>query len=244
MNKKAIAIVPSAGLGKRFDAKIRKTFAAVHDVPLLVHTLRRLAAERSITEIIPVLRKQDIENGFQFINEYQVEKVTRIARGGKERQDSIHNALMLLDQNGSNPDSIVLIHDGVRPFIPEGLIASLISGLKTFDGVIPGIPVKETIKEVAPDGSVISTVNRERFRSVQTPQAFTFSTIKRAYDSAYAQGYYATDDAALVERIGGRVKIISGSPYNIKVTTPEDLEMVEWILTSSNRLNCLNRSSG
>jgi len=233
MKKKIIAIVPAAGLGRRFDAKTKKTFAAVHDTPLLVHTLKRLAREEAISEIIPVLGEQDIENGFQLIKAYRLKKIKRIARGGQERQDSINNALKLLEQNGTGPDSVVLIHDGVRPFIPEGLVPSLISEIRNFDGVIPGIPVKETIKEVAPDSTVMSTVNRERFRSIQTPQAFTFGVIRKAYDAAYAEGFYATDDAALVERMGGNVKIIAGSPFNIKVTTPEDMEMVEWILTKT-----------
>jgi 2-C-methyl-D-erythritol 4-phosphate cytidylyltransferase len=235
--KKIIAIVPAAGLGRRFDVKIRKTFAAVRGVPLLVYTLKRLAEEEAITEIIPVLAEQDIENGFQLVKTYHLEKIKRIARGGEERQDSINNALKLLEQNGTDPDSIILIHDGVRPFIPEGLIPSLISELRSFDGVIPGIPVKETLKEVAPDSTVVSTVNRERFRSVQTPQSFTFGMIRKAYDAAYAQGLYATDDAALVERMGGIVKIIGGSPFNIKVTTPEDMDMVEWILRNHQTLN-------
>lgn len=235
MSEKAIAIVPAAGLGRRFDVKIKKTFAAVRGVPLLVYTLKRLAEEEAITEIIPVLAEQDIENGFQLVREYRLEKIKRIARGGEERQDSINNALKLLERNGTGPDSIILIHDGVRPFIPEKLIPSLIIELRSFDGVVPGIPVKETIKEVASDSTVVSTVNREKFRSIQTPQSFTFGMIREAYDAAYAQGFYATDDAALVERMGGNVKIIAGSPYNIKVTTPEDMDMVEWILTKTVR---------
>jgi 2-C-methyl-D-erythritol 4-phosphate cytidylyltransferase len=128
-----------------------------------------------------------------------------------------------------------LIHDGVRPFIPEGLIEKLIEELKNYDGAIPGLPVKETLKEAALDGTVISTVDRERFWTVQTPQAFYFDTIKKAYDAAYTKGFYATDDAALVERLGGRVKIVTGSPLNIKVTTPEDRDMVEHLLAKENR---------
>ncbi|RJQ51042.1 MAG: 2-C-methyl-D-erythritol 4-phosphate cytidylyltransferase [Nitrospiraceae bacterium] len=233
---KIIAIVPAAGLGRRFDAKIKKTFVAVHGMPLLVHTLKRLAGEEVISEIIPVLGEQDAGNGFQLLKEHRLEKIKRIAPGGKERQDSINNALKLLEGDRTAPDSIILIHDGVRPFIPPGLIASLSGWLKNFDGVIPGIPLKETLKEIASDGSVLSTVNRERFRSIQTPQAFTFKVLKNAYDAAFAEGFYATDDAALVERTGGKVKIVPGSPYNIKVTTPEDLEMMEWILGKSHNM--------
>jgi len=231
MGKEIIAIVPSAGLGKRFNASIKKTFADLEGIPLLIHTLKRLSSEGLITEIIPVLGKDDIGHGYQMVENFGLGKIKLIASGGKERQDSVFNALNLLKENGAPLDSIILIHDGVRPFIPEGLVEKLIGGLNNSDGVVPGLPVKETLKEVSSDGTVTSTVNREKLWSIQTPQAFTFSVIKRAYDAAYAAGFYATDDAALVERIGGRVKIIPGSPYNIKVTTPEDMGMVEHIIT-------------
>ncbi|MBI5740418.1 MAG: 2-C-methyl-D-erythritol 4-phosphate cytidylyltransferase [Nitrospirae bacterium] len=230
MEKKIIAVVPSAGLGKRFNASFKKTFADLEGIPLLIHTLKGLSSEELITEIVPVLGKDDVGLGYQMVENFGLEKIERIAPGGKERQDSIYNALNLLKENGTSPDSIILIHDGVRPFIPEGLIKNLITEVQTSDGVIPGLPVKETLKEVSADGMIVSTVNREKLWSIQTPQAFTFGVIRKAYDAAYAEGHYATDDAALVERTGGRVKIIPGSPYNIKVTTPEDLEMVEWII--------------
>ncbi len=230
MKNKIIAIVPAAGLGKRFNASIKKTFVNLKGVPLLIHTLIRLCEEKVITEVIPVLLEEDIDNGFQMVKKYNMKKIKRIAAGGKERQDSIYNALKLLEKNGTGPNNIVLIHDGVRPFIPKGLIELLIAELKNADGVIPGIPVKETLKEAAADCIVISTVNREKFWAVQTPQAFFFRVIKKAYDTAYTESFYATDDAALVEKIGCRVKIIPGSAYNIKVTTPEDMEMLEWIL--------------
>jgi 2-C-methyl-D-erythritol 4-phosphate cytidylyltransferase len=235
MSKKIIAIVPAAGLGKRFKAPVKKTFVDLKGVPLIIHTLMRLCEEKVITEVVPVLGGEDIDNGFDLIRQYGLRKIRRIAPGGNERQDSIYNALKLLEQNGIESGSIILIHDGVRPFIPEGLIEKLIEELKNYDGAIPGFPVKETLKEAALDGTVISTVDRERFWTVQTPQAFYFDTIKKAYDAAYTKGFYATDDAALVERLGGRVKIVTGSPLNIKVTTPEDRDMVEHLLAKENR---------
>ncbi len=234
MNK-IIAIVPAAGLGKRFKSPVKKTFVDLKGIPLIIHTLMRLCEEKVITEVVPVLGGEDIDNGFDLIRQYGLHKIRRIAPGGKERQDSIYNALKLIEQNGIESGSILLIHDGVRPFIPEGLIEKLIEELKNYDGAIPGLPVKETLKEAALDGTVISTVDRERFWTVQTPQAFYFDTIKKAYDAAYTKGFYATDDAALVERLGGRVKIVPGSPLNIKVTTPEDRDMVEHLLAKEDR---------
>ena len=225
MEESIIAIVPAAGLGKRFDRSRRKTFVHVNTVPLLAHTLMRLHREDAITEIIPVLRNEDIEYGKELASEYELHKIRKIACGGNERQDSIYNALKMIDS-----DQLVLIHDGVRPVIPEGTIANLVRGLMGVDGVIPGRPSKETLKEVDNDSLVVSTVNRQKIRAVQTPQLFRYALIRKAYDQAYKKGLYATDDAALVEAMGGNIRVIPGSPYNIKVTVPEDMDMVEFFL--------------
>lgn len=235
MNKALIAIVPSAGLGKRFDASGRKTFVNIDGIPLLIYTLKRLHSENSIAEIIPVLRQEDIDIGFELLKEYNLDKIKRIAPGGPERQDSIYNALRLIEEDriDTYANNYVLIHDGVRPYIPVGMIENLFDEIKDVDGVIPGIPVKDTIKEIDSEGIVVSTLNRVKVRAVQTPQFFSFKVIKEAYDKAFEDGFYATDDAALVERIGGKVRIIAGSPFNIKVTTPEDLKMVEYLLQNN-----------
>lgn len=235
MEKRIIAIVPSAGLGKRFDASRRKTFVSLDKTPLFIYTLKRLHREKAVTEIIPVLRQEDIERGMEMIREYDLHKIRQIAPGGRERQDSIYNALKLIEKTGgdSYQESIILIHDGVRPFIPEGTIETLLDQFRHVDGAAPGIPPKDTLKRISPDGIISETVNREDIRAIQTPQAFSFKIIKKAYDAAYKRGFYATDDAALVEATGGRVKIIEGSPLNIKVTTPEDLEMVKYFLERS-----------
>jgi 2-C-methyl-D-erythritol 4-phosphate cytidylyltransferase len=237
MKKKIIAIVPAAGLGKRFSVSFRKPFVNLNGIPLLIHTLKRLHDVKSITEIIPVLRQQDIKRGFEMVKTYRLDKIKQIVPGGQERQDSVYNALKLLDRVDSYRESLILIHDGVRPLISSKLIEKLIKGIKGFDGVVPGIPVKETLKEVATDGIVISTVKREKFWTIQTPQIFPIEVIKKAYDRAHADGFYATDDAALVERIGGRVKIILGNPFNIKVTTPEDFDMIKLLLMKRDLLN-------
>ncbi|RJR14603.1 MAG: 2-C-methyl-D-erythritol 4-phosphate cytidylyltransferase [Nitrospiraceae bacterium] len=232
MDIKIIAIVPSAGLGKRFDPSRRKTFVSINGVPLLIYTLRRLHNEGSIAEIIPVIREEDTDRFNEMAKHYHLDRIRRIAPGGAERQDSIYNALRLIDMDGTDHyrNSYVLIHDGVRPYIPEGMVDKLLYEIKDVEGVIPGVPLKDTIKEIDAEGKVVSTLDRDRVRAVQTPQFFSFRVIKKAYDKAYEDGFYGTDDAALVERAGGRVRIIEGSPFNIKVTTPEDLKMVEFLL--------------
>lgn len=231
MDRKIVAIVPAAGIGRRFDSSKRKTFTGLDGVPLFVHTLQRLHREEAVTHILPVLRKQDIKEGLGLTSDHNLSKIKQIAPGGRERQDSIYNALKLLDpERAVGRDSIILIHDGARPFIPEGTIETLIEELNGFDGAAPGIPARETLKEVSSEGTVVSTVNRDKIWAIQTPQVFSFTVIMDAYARAYADGFYATDDAALVERVGGRIRIIPGSPYNIKITTREDLKILEYLL--------------
>lgn len=232
MEEAIVAIVPAAGLGRRFDLSRRKTFVNIDETPLLAHTLLRLHKEESITEIIPVLRKEDMQYGKELVREFKLSKVNTIAEGGEERQDSIYNALQMISH-----DPLVLIHDGVRPVIPEGTIQILVNELDGVDGVIPGRPVRDTLKEVTEDGIVSTTLNRQKIRAVQTPQLFRYNIIKKAYDQAYEKRLYATDDAALVEDMGGRIRVIPGSPYNIKVTVPEDMDMVEFYLMKERQQN-------
>lgn len=235
MDKKATAIVPSAGKGKRFDSFKRKTFIDLNGIPLLIQTLKRLHELKSVKEIIPVLRSEDIERGYELAGNHGLYKIKRIVEGGEERQDSVYNGLKSIEGDG-----LVIIHDGVRPIIPDGLIERLLKEIKGFDGIAPGIPLRETVKIVDDDGMVINTVRRDGLWSIQTPQVFPLHIIKRAYQTAFEEGYHATDDTALIERIGGRVKIIIGSPFNIKVTTPEDLEIVEFLINRNFKIKNKN----
>jgi len=232
MGGKAIAIVPAAGVGRRFDPETIKTFVPLDDMPVLAHTIKRLHNEEAVHEILPVLRKEDIDSGYEMAKEFNFTKVNQIAAGGVERQDSIFNALKLLEEREIPlpGETLILIHDGARPLIPKGLIKMLAEEIENFDAVVPGIQVKDTLKEVSPNGTVVSTLDRSVIRAVQTPQAFKFKTIKTAYERACSDQFYATDDAALVERMGGKVKIIEGDENNIKITTREDLKMAEDIL--------------
>jgi 2-C-methyl-D-erythritol 4-phosphate cytidylyltransferase len=173
-----------------------------------------------------------MEIGQRLLEEEGFPKIRRIAAGGKERQDSVYNGLKQIEDK----KSIVLIHDGVRPLISPRLVEDLIKQMsdairkkEKCDGIIPGVPVKDTIKETE-DGFVRKTLKRGSLWAVQTPQAFPCKKILKAYEEAAKEGYYATDDAALIERYGGTVKVIMGSYANIKITTPEDLCIAEALL--------------
>jgi 2-C-methyl-D-erythritol 4-phosphate cytidylyltransferase len=232
MDLKVVAIVPAAGIGKRFGSSEKKQFVTVADNPLLFYPLQVLHSIQSITEIIPVVRKEDMERCRKFTLAGMLSKIKKIAPGGSERQDSVYNALTLIQD-----DDLVLIHDGARPLVSPELIERLLQEIEDVDGVIPGIPVRDTLKQVDSQGYVLSTVRREDFWSIQTPQVFRCQLIKKAYEKAYENGFYGTDDAALVERIGGKVKVIPGDPLNIKVTTPEDMITVSHTITQRENRN-------
>ncbi len=161
------------------------------------------------------------------VERYGFKKVVGVIPGGKERQDSVRLALDML------PDScnMVVVHDGVRPFITAELVESVLSAASTEGAAVAGVPVKDTIKEVS-SGIVIRTVPRERLWSVQTPQAFRTDLLREAHEKAHGEGFYGTDDAALLERLGYSVAMVKGSFDNIKITTPEDMVFGEAIITA------------
>lgn len=233
MLSEIIAIVPAAGMGTRFHPSRKKSFSDLDGIPLVLHALTQLNISSLISEIIPVLRREDISRGYELARQNGLEKIQQIVEGGRERQDSVHNALQFLIKSGRAglQDSAVLIHDGARPIIPAGTVERLADALQNAGGAAPALPPRDTLKQISKDGFIVSTADRDEIRAIQTPQIFHFTILRTAYERAFQQGYYATDDAALLERIGARVKIIDGSPYNIKVTTQEDLEMVKCLLS-------------
>jgi 2-C-methyl-D-erythritol 4-phosphate cytidylyltransferase len=246
--RKVIAIIPAAGLGKRFGPDSNKPFLLLGGKPLIVWSLQQLETLPDITEIIPVLQLKDMEHGKETFEEYGITKIKKIAPGGRERQDSVRNGLKLVEDK----DCIVLIHDAARPLIQRDLMVSALKELATipfapaskaekdafngWDGVVLGVPLKDTIKE-AFDKVVHKTLKRDRLWAIQTPQVFHLRSISGAYEKAAEEGYYATDDSALIERYGGRIKIVMGSYENIKITTPEDLVIARALLKIQEKLS-------
>lgn len=215
-----IAVIPSAGMGKRFGAN--KPFVLLNGKPLFMYALEVFEAMESVKEIIPVMKTEDMEPALKLIEESGLRKVKKIAPGGKERQDSVYNGLKFIE----NKNCIVIIHDAARPIISIEMVESALKELGKFDGVILAVPPKDTIKE-SEDMTVKRTLKRENLWAVQTPQIFPYKTIMDAYIKAMKDKYYSTDDSALVELNGGKVKIVMGSYKNIKITTPEDISFAE-----------------
>lgn len=225
MRENIVAIVPSAGLGQRFGPDKNKPFYPLLGKPVCVWSLEILQGIGEITEIIPVLKEADMEAGAEVFERYNLSKIRKIAPGGRERQDSVYNGLKAVKGKAD----IVLIHDGARPLIETGIVRRALNSISGFEGVVVGVPVKDTIKEVS--GSLIKkTLKRDAIWAVQTPQVFLYSSLMKAYQQAMREEFYSTDDSALIERNGGKVKMVEGSYSNIKITTPDDIIVAELVL--------------
>jgi 2-C-methyl-D-erythritol 4-phosphate cytidylyltransferase len=220
-----VAIVPAAGLGKRFGQDRNKPFETLGGKPVIVWALEALEKMAEVREIIPVLKESDMQSGMKLFDAYRISKIRRAAPGGRERQDSVFNALRSIGETAP----VVLIHDGVRPLIEAGAVKSALAALSDCDGVVIAVPPKDTIKEIAGD-IVTRTLHRDALVAVQTPQVFRYQPLRDAYERAMKESFYATDDSAIVEWNGGRVRVVTGSYTNIKVTTPEDLVVAEAFL--------------
>jgi len=224
---KIAAIIPAGGAGIRMGQKIPKPYLSFASAPIVVHTLRVFQESDLIDDIFLVVQEKDkayVEE--DVIHPYSLNKVRAIIPGGKERQDSTHNALPFLQSD----HEIVVIHDGVRPLIEQALLERTIDAAIKDGAAIPGVPVKDTVKRVLPSGEVDMTIDRENLYLIQTPQAFRKEILAKAYEMAYKEQFYGTDDASLVERLGIPVKVIRGSYENIKITTPDDLLLAEYFV--------------
>jgi 2-C-methyl-D-erythritol 4-phosphate cytidylyltransferase len=194
---------------------------------MLAHTLLAFQRASEIDEIIPILSKEDMESCLRdIIEQFHLTKVKTLVVGGKERQDSVMNGLQKLEKDAS----VVLVHDGVRPFVTYQMIKESIDLARKGECVAVGVPLKDTVKEVDDKHIIRHTLERSRLWAIQTPQTFPVKILKRAYEESYKHSVYGTDDAMLVERAGGKVRVIMGSYSNIKITTPEDLILAEEIL--------------
>ncbi len=224
---KITALIPAAGMGRRMGKTVAKQFLPLGDKPMLAHTLLAFQRASEIDEIIPILSKEDMEHCLRdVIEQYHITKVKTLVVGGKERQDSVMNGLKKLEKDAS----VVLVHDGVRPFVTHEMIRECVEFVKKGECVVVGVPLKDTIKEVDDKGVVRHTLERSRLWAIQTPQAFPIKILRHAYEESYKQRILGTDDAMLVEQSGTRVRVIMGSYENIKITTPEDLVLAEEIL--------------
>ena len=239
---KVFAIIPAAGLGTRMapvssakDPKphLSKQFTELAGTPILIHTLRRFAVVDEVSEIWIALRENEIE-GFRERLQKETEAVRRkkieLVVGGEHRQQSVQHALNAIT---AGPDDIVLVHDAVRPLVTSEVIHEVIAAARKYGAAIAGLPAVDTVKQVdrTAEGAIIkATIPRASIVLAQTPQGFRYELIKKVFDEASADGFTGTDEASLAERAGHDVAVVMGSPRNIKITSPGDMELAEFYL--------------
>lgn len=242
---KVVVIIPAAGLGTRMapvpsakDAKAKKPhpskqFTELAGTPILIHTLRKFVAVPEVSEIWIALRENEIA-GFRERLEKEgrdiLQKKVELVEGGEHRQQSVEHAI---DAVKAAPDDIVLVHDAVRPFVTTEIIREVIEAAKKYGAAIAGLPAVDTVKQVerTAEGALIkATIPRAGVVLAQTPQGFRYEIIKKVFDEAAADGFMGTDEASLAERSGHEVAVVMGSPRNIKITTPSDMELAEFYL--------------
>jgi len=242
---KVIVIIPAAGLGalmapmpSAMDAKVKKPhpskqFSDLAGTPILIHTLRKFAGVDAVSEIWIALRESEIEGFRERLTKEAADvlkKKVELVAGGEHRQQSVEHAL-----NGVSAaaDDVVLVHDAVRPLVTAEIIHDVIEAAKKHGAALAALPAVDTVKQVerTADGAIVkATIPRAGVVLAQTPQGFHYSVIKKAFDEAAADGFMGTDEASLVERSGHEVVVVMGSPRNIKITNPGDMELAEFYL--------------
>src|ERR1700676_1251526 len=231
------AILPASGLGTRMGAETPKQFLELDGTPIVIHSLRRIAACPLITDIIVATRGDVLESLQSTIRAEKFAQFVRMVRGGDSRQDSVAQALREVPED----TEIVLVHDAVRPFVTVDQITRVIEEARKCQAAILGIPAMDTVKEVKraslPEdvALIIGTIPRERVVLAQTPQAFSTKLIKEAFASAQADGVNPSDEAGLVERIGPAGPVALGSEPNNKTPKPADMDLARFYLEQERR---------
>jgi 2-C-methyl-D-erythritol 4-phosphate cytidylyltransferase len=230
------AILPAAGLGTRMGAETPKQFLELDGVPVLLFTLRRLAACPAITGFVISTRGDEMDSVAASVASENLGRPVRVVRGGDTRQDSVANALAEVP----NDAELILVHDAVRPLVTRSQIECVIAAAAASGAAILGVPAMDTVKEVkraTPQGGgatdvalITATIPRERVVLAQTPQVFRASVLLEAFARARQDGVTASDEAGLVERLGRDVHVVAGSERNLKITRPGDIELAEFYL--------------
>ena len=218
------AIIPAAGYGKRLKSKILKPLVKINGKPLFIHTLSALAKVGSIQRIIIAVNQNGLDEFKRVLKKYKIKKEIFLVSGGETRRDSVNNCLKHISKDAD----FILVHDAVRPFVSRELIAKTIKAAKDNQAAICAVPSKSTLKRLTDDYEISETLERKNIWESQTPQVFKKDILIKAYKK-YG-GLDTTDDASLVEKIGIKVKVVLGSYFNIKITTPEDLVFARAIL--------------
>ncbi|MBZ0181652.1 MAG: 2-C-methyl-D-erythritol 4-phosphate cytidylyltransferase [Melioribacteraceae bacterium] len=217
---KKIVIIPSGGKGLRLGTDIPKQYVKVNNKELIAYTIDVFEQCDEIDEIVIAAQKDYFDLLNKIIKKYSFKKVLKIVEGGKERQDSVYNALSSL--SASNRD-LILVHDAARPLLPQKVLLSALQSAENFDNVVVGIKAKDTL--IKGSDSVLSYVDRSEIFYAQTPQIFRYGILKSAMEKAIRKSFIGTDESMLVHKASYKVKLVEGSVFNFKVTTKDDLDL-------------------
>lgn len=216
------AIIPAAGVGTRMKSSSPKQFIPLGDGSVLIHTLAKFAACTRVPSACVSLREADMPLFRRELKQRGLSDFARLVAGGAHRQESVYNGFRALDSG----TDIVVVHDGVRPFVEPAMIEAVIDAAVEKGSAIVALPCIDTVKQVERQ-RVVATLPREKIVMVQTPQAFRYDVLEEALERARADHYYASDESCLVERLGYPVTVLLGSERNIKITKPADLPLAE-----------------
>jgi 2-C-methyl-D-erythritol 4-phosphate cytidylyltransferase len=223
-------IVPAAGSGRRMAAAGPKALIPIGDTPILVRTLRTLQGCPEVDDIVVVARPGEGRDIGDALKGEGLDKVRKVIPGGDERQDSVRAGLAAL---AGGETGIVLVHDAARPFVEPETVAGVVAAAYEHGAAVAAVRSKDTVKIVRGEDFTAETPDRRTCWLAQTPQGFRMEIFSRAMESATVDRFYGTDDARLVERLGGNVIIVEGTYRNIKITTPEDLEMASFFVKTA-----------
>ncbi|MDP8224738.1 MAG: 2-C-methyl-D-erythritol 4-phosphate cytidylyltransferase [Candidatus Lernaella stagnicola] len=230
-----VAIVVAGGRGRRMRTDQAKQYIELEGKSILQRSLEAVAAADLVDQIILVVPRGDVVFCRDtLVDRGNLDKMVRVAMGGKNRQESVAKGLAAIEKLGLLPD-VVVVHDGVRPFVDPKLIDKSVRIAANFGGALVAVPVTDTIKVITDDGFIRQTPDRRWLFSAQTPQAFQYHTLVDAHRKAEADGFVGTDDCQLVERVGGQIVIVEGDERNIKITTPHDLLVARALLKGVRR---------
>lgn len=219
---KIFAIIAAAGAGTRIGSTVKKQFLPLKGKPILVHTLQQFEHCTDIDEIAVAVPESALVEVESMLSRHRLHKVSKVLAGGDQRQDSVFNVLRKLAPKETD---IVLVHDGVRPFVDPKKISQVIQVCREHDAAVLAVQPKDTVRRSSGGGFFDSTLDRTAIWMVQTPQAFRAGILKKAFRKAQKDRFYSTDEAGLVEYYGVKARIVEGSYDNIKITTTEDLEL-------------------
>ena len=238
-----IAIILASGMGKRMGEQKNKVFLELGGKPLIFYTINSMVQSDDVDEIIIVAREDEVEDMKNIVNWFELEKVSHIISGGKERQHSGHNGVKCICEHYEHEDIVVLFHNGANPFVSTEEIARVVSAAREHGAAVVAHRSKDTVRKVSDRGFSEGVIDRDELWNMQTPQAIKLEIARTAFDQAVENDFLGTDDVALVEEIGGDVVIVEASDNNFKVTTPIDLTLAEMILRKKEEIKFKNENS-